>query len=712
MKKKVEPCYQFILSGAPQKQKQAATTTKPVDDALFQMFFPTSEAPRQREDLRQQALNQSILQKVLEEQKKATAASQSQIDKLETAGSILKKILEHQENSAEASRRKEQARQQQSYEQAIQEAVLKAIIEQQQSTSTKKEDSKKAAEEESRRKEQVRQQQSYEQAIQEAILNAIMGQKQSMSTNKEESNKPADESTRSLTSEQKETERNVTFANSSSSVYQLPQQFHAETTDEALILSIDVTGFAMDDLNLQVDPIRHGTAQLTLAAKRTNALGEVWELNQSKTLNAEKLKVDSVEATCDDNILRITIPKKVESTGSKVVIPIYPNASKREIEQKVKSQDVKPFTLQDLLEAMTADVARESEATVKNDAASKATVKSTAAEVKDKVQDEAKDEAPVALNMEDLLMAMANQFAQAYQEGNSSDANETTPKAETKEKFDDKKETKCDSNEAPAKFEAKDSNKANAKSEVKDSNKATAKSEAKKLKIKPGFLCADKAKAKSEAKKKAGDKKEIPKSNESETKKQGTPEKEHSEESETKKVTVETVNVAVESETVSKFKPDESTSTSVPILKKSASTPTVETVNDEVENEMEEHFVSESKPDESTSMTTPITQKKSDDHDLFAPETEIVFEPVDESASGTDATNKSSADPSVADVQSKQDEDSSSSESNPNSVESMAETKEVEVENDLLNEGESSDALESEASEDQQSWEHVKTNDE
>jgi hypothetical protein len=254
-----------------------------------------------------------------------------------------------------------------------------------------------------------RQQQDREQALKEVILKSLFGEQPSKM---KEASKP----TGQPTGERKKSDRNVAFAdpNPIGSVYQLPQQWHTETTTEALILSIDVTGFGMDDLNLQVDPIRRGSAQLTLKAKRTNALGEVWELNRSKVLNSEEYRINAVEATCeDDKILRITIPKKIEPSFSHATIPIRPTARNEKQEKNQGADDsVKPFTMENLLEAMVTDFAHANEANKRE----------TKAESREEQKEERRDEANegVTLSLEDLLVAMADQFEQSFRESNNS----------------------------------------------------------------------------------------------------------------------------------------------------------------------------------------------------------------------------------------------------------------------------------------------------
>ncbi|CAJ1970082.1 unnamed protein product [Cylindrotheca closterium] len=203
-------------------------------------------------------------------------------------------------------------------------------------------------------------------------------------------------------------------------VYQLPQQWHIQATDQALILSIDVAGFGTNDLNLQVDPIRRrsnsiSTMQLTLKAKRTNALGQIWELERTKTLDANLYKVNAVEASCDDDILQITIPKKTiqPTTRANGIIPIRASrtptttptttTTTQEAEQEEKTQDeeeVKLIGLPDFLAAMAAQYAEEQEE-------------------KDEDQKEEMTSVPISLEHQmeakTQLEALAAEFKQAYE---------------------------------------------------------------------------------------------------------------------------------------------------------------------------------------------------------------------------------------------------------------------------------------------------------
>lgn len=105
-----------------------------------------------------------------------------------------------------------------------------------------------------------------------------------------------------------------------SSVIKVPQQWHIDDTDEALILSIDVAGFKLEDLELKVD-----RGLLSLQGQRTNSLGDVFELLRTKKLDPILYNEAGIEARCDnqdDCIMRITIPKKEYAATNGGTIPI------------------------------------------------------------------------------------------------------------------------------------------------------------------------------------------------------------------------------------------------------------------------------------------------------------------------------------------------------------------------------------------------------
>lgn len=110
------------------------------------------------------------------------------------------------------------------------------------------------------------------------------------------------------------------LAITNSSVIKVPQQWHIDDTDEALILSIDVAGFKLEDLELKVD-----RGILSLQGQRTNSLGDVFELLRTKKLDPGLYNEAGIEARCDkqdDCILRITIPKNEYAATNGGSIPI------------------------------------------------------------------------------------------------------------------------------------------------------------------------------------------------------------------------------------------------------------------------------------------------------------------------------------------------------------------------------------------------------
>mmetsp|Transcript_36524 Transcript_36524/g.88523 ORF Transcript_36524/g.88523 Transcript_36524/m.88523 type:complete len:630 (+) Transcript_36524:197-2086(+) len=243
----------------------------------------------------------------------------------------------------------------------------------------------------------------------------------------------------------REPKKNVTFEtnnfdnSNNAAAFELPQPWHVQENDKGLVLSIDVAGFSMDDLNLQVDPIRRTNAmQLTLKAQRTNSLGQVWELERTKTLNANVYEFNAVEASCDENILQITIPKKTINPTANVNIPIRAsNTQEVEEEEKTQDEEPRPFTLPDLLDAMTTEFARahETTGTPPSDNATKA---------KDETKSNENQEGmtSVPLTLEDLLEAMAAEFIQAYEAAGGSEASDDSEANNVDIKKDDGEESK------------------------------------------------------------------------------------------------------------------------------------------------------------------------------------------------------------------------------------------------------------------------------
>lgn len=108
------------------------------------------------------------------------------------------------------------------------------------------------------------------------------------------------------------------------SILQVPQQWHIQETGKSLVLSIDVAGFDLQNLELKVEQ-----SILTLFGHRTNRLGDVFELSRSMMLDPIVYNEAGIEARCDNqdnntddsNILSITIPKK-EHASENGSIPI------------------------------------------------------------------------------------------------------------------------------------------------------------------------------------------------------------------------------------------------------------------------------------------------------------------------------------------------------------------------------------------------------
>ncbi|CAJ1970077.1 unnamed protein product [Cylindrotheca closterium] len=126
---------------------------------------------------------------------------------------------------------------------------------------------------------------------------------------------------------------------SAPTIMQVPQQWHVEETETSLIVSIDVAGFRLEDLELKVE---HGV--LALFGQRINSLGDIFELNRTKMLDPTMFDEAGIEARCDNqedgatSILSITIPKK-EYIRQQDTIPI-----RRRVSEESNPEDLEPAT--------------------------------------------------------------------------------------------------------------------------------------------------------------------------------------------------------------------------------------------------------------------------------------------------------------------------------------------------------------------------------
>lgn len=93
-----------------------------------------------------------------------------------------------------------------------------------------------------------------------------------------------------------------------------------EETPQAAKMSLDVTGFAPEDIAIHVEDF-----VVSIKGERTNKLGDVFVLDRRFRLDKTTVCVDDVTASIDDGILELTVPKK--STIGPRSIPISISAS-------------------------------------------------------------------------------------------------------------------------------------------------------------------------------------------------------------------------------------------------------------------------------------------------------------------------------------------------------------------------------------------------
>lgn len=82
---------------------------------------------------------------------------------------------------------------------------------------------------------------------------------------------------------------------------------HREETSEKATISLDVTGFDEDQLNVEFDA---EDDILTISGERTNKLGDTFMTRRRLALKADTYDEESINATLQDGVLEVTILKK------------------------------------------------------------------------------------------------------------------------------------------------------------------------------------------------------------------------------------------------------------------------------------------------------------------------------------------------------------------------------------------------------------------
>jgi len=95
-----------------------------------------------------------------------------------------------------------------------------------------------------------------------------------------------------------------------------PIHMHQET-DDAAKMSLDVTGFAPEDISIHIEDYI-----VSIQGKRTNKLGDVFVINRRFRLDKKTSSFDQVTAAFDEGILELTVPKKSIAGPRKIPIVV------------------------------------------------------------------------------------------------------------------------------------------------------------------------------------------------------------------------------------------------------------------------------------------------------------------------------------------------------------------------------------------------------
>jgi len=96
-------------------------------------------------------------------------------------------------------------------------------------------------------------------------------------------------------------------------VQKSPIHYHEET--KAAKMSLDVTGFSLDNLSIEVDDY-----VVSISGKRTNKLGDIFSIQRRFRLDKNTADQDSVTATLEDGVLEIIVQKKAMIGPRKISI--------------------------------------------------------------------------------------------------------------------------------------------------------------------------------------------------------------------------------------------------------------------------------------------------------------------------------------------------------------------------------------------------------
>jgi hypothetical protein len=107
---------------------------------------------------------------------------------------------------------------------------------------------------------------------------------------------------------------------------------HHEDTSEAATVSLDVAGFTIDDISIQVED-----HIVCISAERKNKLGDVFHVHRRFRLDERTADEEGICATITDGVLQIAVRKKTNA-GPRV-IPISSTNKKDKEDVNSKSNE-------------------------------------------------------------------------------------------------------------------------------------------------------------------------------------------------------------------------------------------------------------------------------------------------------------------------------------------------------------------------------------
>jgi len=106
-----------------------------------------------------------------------------------------------------------------------------------------------------------------------------------------------------------------------------------EETPQLAKMSLDVTGFAPEDIALNVEDF-----VVSINGERTNRLGDRFVLDRRFRLDKNTVNVDDVTASIDDGILELTVPKKSNVGPRTIPISISSSSTDDDVSTSTKEE--------------------------------------------------------------------------------------------------------------------------------------------------------------------------------------------------------------------------------------------------------------------------------------------------------------------------------------------------------------------------------------